>query len=109
MAGQNVNVFTDDNFDSEVLRASGPVLVDFWAPWCGPCRQISPMIDELAGENPDVKIGKMNIDDSPMTPQRYGVSSIPTLMIFRDGQVADMIVGIRPKAHLQRALDSSRV
>lgn len=105
MAG-NVTEFTDSNFDSEVLQADNPVLVDFWAPWCGPCRQIAPMIDELAGDNPDVKIGKVNIDDNPQAAQKYGVSSIPTLLVFKGGEVTDTFVGVRPKAQLQEALDS---
>lgn len=105
MAGK-VNEFTDSNFDAEVLQADGPVLVDFWAPWCGPCRQIAPMIDELAGDNPEVKIGKVNIDDNPQAAQKYGVSSIPTLLVFKGGQVAETFVGVRPKAQLQEALDS---
>lgn len=107
MAG-NVAEFTDGNFDTEVLQADGPVLVDFWAPWCGPCRQIAPMIDELAGENPDVKIGKVNIDDNPQCASRYGVSSIPTLMVFKGGEVSETFIGVRPKSQLQQALDSSK-
>ena len=84
----------DDNFDSEVLEASQPVLVDFWAPWCSPCRQISPMIEQLAGENAgSAKVVKLNVDDAPNSAQNYGVSSIPTLMIFKDGQVAAQRVG----------------
>ncbi|XZE52736.1 thioredoxin [Planctomycetaceae bacterium SH139] len=107
MAG-NVKEFTDSNFETEVLQAGEPVLVDFWAPWCGPCRQIAPMIDELAGENPDVKIGKVNIDDNPMAATKYGVSSIPTLLVFKGGEVAESFVGVRPKAQLQDALDSAK-
>ncbi len=105
MAG-NVQEFTDSNFDAEVLQSTEPVLVDFWAPWCGPCRQIAPMIAELAGENPGVKIGKVNIDDNPRAAQKYGVSSIPTLLVFKGGQVSESFVGVRPKSQLQSALDS---
>jgi thioredoxin 1 len=108
MASDYVKVLTDDNFESEVLAAEGPVLVDFWAPWCGPCRLIAPLIDELASENRDVTIGKLNIDDNPMAAQRFGVNSIPTLMIFRDGQVSDTIIGVRPKAQVQAAIDSAK-
>ena len=105
MAGQ-VKEFTDANFDSEVLQSGEPVLVDFWAPWCGPCRQIAPMIDELANENPGVKIGKVNIDDNPSAAQKYGVNSIPTLLVFKGGEVTESFVGVRPKAQLQDALNS---
>ena len=104
MASDAVLEFTDDNFDSEVLQADGAVLVDFWAPWCGPCRQIAPVIEELAKENPSVKIGKVNIDDNPGAAERFGVSSIPTLMVFRNGQVSDSFVGVRPKSQLQAAI-----
>ncbi len=107
MASDAVKEFNDDNFDAEVLQADGVVLVDFWAPWCGPCRQIAPMIDELAGSNPDVKIGKVNIDDNPGAAQRFGINSIPTLLLFKGGEVAESFVGVRPKTALQEALDSA--
>jgi len=106
MAG-NVHEFSDDNFESEVLQADSPVLVDFWAPWCGPCRQIAPMIDQLATENlGSIKVGKVNIDDNAAYAQRYGVTSIPTLMLFKSGDVAQRFVGVQPKAKLQEALDA---
>jgi thioredoxin 1 len=106
--GENVHEFTDGNFQTEVLQASGPVLVDFWAPWCGPCRQIAPTIDQLATENAgSVKVGKVNIDDNPGTAQEYGVSSIPTLLIFNGGEVVNRLVGAQPKSRLQQALDAA--
>jgi thioredoxin 1 len=107
--GANVSEFTDANFQSEVLDSSDPVLVDFWAPWCGPCRMIAPMIEELAGEYAgSVKIGKLNIDDSPNSAGSFGVSSIPTLMIFKGGEPVDRFVGVQPKNRLQKALDAAK-
>ena len=101
--------FDDNNFDSEVLQSSTPVLVDFWAPWCGPCRQIAPLIEQLAGENVGtIKIGKLNVDDAPNSAQSYGVSSIPTLMIFKDGEVIERLVGVQPKTKLQQAIDAAK-
>jgi thioredoxin 1 len=92
---------TDKDFDSEVLKASGPVLVDFWAEWCGPCKMLSPVIDELADElKGQVKVVKINIDQAPEAPTKYGVRGIPTLMIFKGGQVVDTRVGGMPKAQL---------
>ncbi|MBN1588375.1 MAG: thioredoxin [Pirellulales bacterium] len=100
--------FSDANFETEVLKATKPVLVDFWAPWCGPCRMIGPVVEELSAENGDaVKIGKMNIDDNPSTAAGYGVSSIPTLMVFKNGEVVDRFVGVQPKDRLQNALDEA--
>jgi thioredoxin 1 len=107
--GANVNEFTDATFESDVLQASGPVLVDFWAPWCGPCRQIAPMIEELASENEGtVKIGKVNIDDNPKYAQEYGVSSIPTLLLFKNGEITDRFVGVQPKTRLQEAMNAAQ-
>lgn len=104
-----VQEFNDTNFDAEVLQSSEPVLVDFWAPWCGPCRQIAPMVEELAGENEgSVKIGKLNIDEAPGSAQSYGVSSIPTLMVFKNGEVVDRFVGVQPKTRLQEAIDGAK-
>jgi thioredoxin 1 len=105
----NVPELSHDNFEAEVLRSSAPVLVDFWAPWCGPCRQITPMIEQLAAENAgSVKVLKVNIDDNPQTAQAYGVMSIPTLMVFKNGEVTDRFVGVQPKARLQEALDAAK-
>ena len=101
----NVNELSDANFQAEVLEASELVLVDFWAPWCGPCRMVAPVIEELAAENAEVlKVAKINIDESPNTAQGYGVSSIPTLMLFKGGEVVERFVGVQPKNRLQKAI-----
>ena len=98
---------SDDSFDSDVLKAEGAILVDFWAEWCGPCKMISPALEEIAKEmDGRVQIAKMNIDDNPMTPQKYGVRGIPTLMLFRDGQVAATKVGAMAKNQLQQWVES---
>ena len=97
---------SDTSFDQEVLQSEVPVLIDFWAPWCGPCKAISPIVEELAGEYSErLKVVKMNVDDNPQTPSRYGVRGIPNLILFKGGQVADQIVGAVPKAHLVKAID----
>ena len=101
--------FDDNNFDTEVLKSEGAVLVDFWAPWCGPCRQIAPVIEQLAGENETFKIGKLNVDVAPNAAQSYGVSSIPTLMIFKHGEVIERFVGVQAKSKLQEAINAAKV
>ena len=101
----SATVFTDANFEAEVLKANQPVLVDFWATWCGPCRQIAPIIDQLATENSVAKVGKLDVDANQGTAFRYGVESIPTLLLFKDGQVVERIVGAQPKSRLQALLD----
>ena len=98
---------SDDSFDTDVLKAEGAILVDFWAEWCGPCKMISPALEEIAKEmDGRVQIAKMNIDDNPMTPQKYGVRGIQTLMLFRDGQVAATKVGAMAKNQLQQWVES---
>ncbi|MFM8411469.1 MAG: thioredoxin, partial [Alphaproteobacteria bacterium] len=97
MAG--ISEVSDATFDAEVLRSATPVLIDFWAPWCGPCRAIAPVVEELAREYAGkVKVVKMNVDDNPQTPAKYGVRGIPNLIVFKGGQVAEQIVGAVPKA-----------
>jgi len=91
---------TDDQWQDEVLSSDQPVLVDFWAPWCGPCRMVSPIVDEIAEEQTGLKVLKINIDENPAAPRKYGVMSIPTLMVFKDGEPAKRIVGAKPKAAL---------
>ena len=98
----------DSNFDQIVLQAKTPVLVDLWAPWCAPCRMVAPVVEELASEYAGkVSFAKLNVDQNPNTASRYGIMSIPTLLIFKDGKPVSNIVGFRPKAELKRSLDAA--
>ena len=95
-----VNEVSDSNFQAEVLEADTPVLVDFWAPWCGPCRMVAPVLEEIAGEREDLRIVKLNVDDNQQTAAQYQVMSIPTMILFRHGQVATKIIGAKRKPQL---------
>lgn len=107
MAAANIVQVSDDTFETEVLKSPVPVLIDFWAPWCGPCRAIAPIVDQLADEYAGkLKIVKMNVDDNPRTPANYGVRGIPNLILFKDGQVQQQIVGAVPKANLVKAIST---
>lgn len=98
---------TDDTFEDEVLNADQPVLIDFWAPWCGPCRVVSPVVEELAEEyEGQIKVGKVNVDNNPQTAQEYGIRAIPALLFFKEGEVADEAVGAVPKPQLAEKIEA---
>jgi thioredoxin 1 len=98
--------FTDQNFQDEVLKSQQPVLVDFWAPWCGPCKVVGPIVDELAGEySGKLKVGKLNVDDNQQSAGQYNVMSIPTLIIYKNGQPVKSVIGAQPKDTIKRAID----
>jgi thioredoxin 1 len=102
MASDHVKEFTDDNFETEVLKADVPTLVDFWAVWCGPCRQVAPTVEALANEyQGKLKVGKMDVDHHQIVPQQYGIRSIPTLLIFKGGKVVGQVVGAVPRSKLE--------
>lgn len=102
MSSDSILHVTDGNFEQEILKAGKPALVDFWAPWCGPCKALAPAVDELAESYKGrVVVSKLNIDDNPLTASKYGVRSIPTLLLFKDGKIADTLIGLVPKERLE--------
>jgi thioredoxin 1 len=106
MANEHLQTFTDDNFEQSVLKSSAPVLVDFWAEWCGPCRVIAPSIDAIAAElQGKAVIGKLNVDDNPMVPGRYSIRSIPSLLVFKGGEVVDAMVGAADKTRIKALVE----
>jgi thioredoxin 1 len=100
-----VLTITQQNFEQEVLKSDKPVLVDFWAEWCGPCRMVSPIVDEIGAETPSIKVGKVNVDEQQALAMQFGVRSIPTLIVFKGGKIAKTAVGARPKAAILQMLD----
>jgi thioredoxin 1 len=106
MATENVQIFTDNNFEADVLKSGAPVLVDFWAEWCGPCKRLAPTVDALASEYAGkVTVGKLNVDENPNVSFKYQVRGIPTLLLFKGGQVVESVVGLAQKEDLKKVID----
>ncbi|MCL4542595.1 MAG: thioredoxin [Deltaproteobacteria bacterium] len=108
MANESVLAFTDANFENEVLKSDKPVLVDFWAVWCAPCRAVAPIIDEMASDyEGSVKVGKVNVDENQIIPSKYGVRGIPTVILFNNGKVVDQLVGAAPKTAFKQMVEKA--
>lgn len=108
MASENIVEVVDSVFDKEVMESEIPVLVDFWAPWCGPCRALSPVIEEISNDyEGSVKVGKVNVDENPETTMKFSIRSIPTLIVFKNGEVAEQIVGAVPKSEIEKVLNKA--
>lgn len=108
MASGKVLEFSDANFDDEVINSDIPVLVDFWAPWCGPCRIIAPVVEEISETHDGkIKVGKLNVDDNQQTSMKFGIRSIPTLLVFKNGEIFEQIIGAVPKTEIERVVNSA--
>ena len=108
MAGDKVLEFSDANFEDEVIKCDIPVLVDFWAPWCGPCRIIAPVVEEISeSHDGKIKVGKLNVDDNQQTSMKFGIRSIPTLLVFKNGEIFEQIIGAVPKSEIERVVNSA--
>ncbi len=106
MASEAIVELNDSSFDTEVINSEKPVLVDFWAPWCGPCKALGPVIEEISNDFVDrVKVGKVNVDENPEISMKFGIRSIPTLLVFKNGKVQDQIIGAVPKSEIEKALE----
>ena len=101
----SISIITKSNFDAEVVRSDKPVLVDFWASWCGPCRMISPVVEQIAGEVNSIKVGKLNVDEQPELASRFSVMSIPTLILFNNGKAVDTMIGVHPKPTIMNMIN----
>ena len=108
MASESIVELNDSVFESEVLQSEKPVLVDFWAPWCGPCKALAPVIDEISNDYSEkIKVGKVNVDDNPETSMKFGIRSIPTLIVFKNGEVFEQVVGAVPKSEIEKVLEKA--
>lgn len=108
MASEAIIEVSDSNFESEVVKSDVPVLVDFWAPWCGPCRAIAPIVEEISSSyEGKIKVGKMNVDENQATTMKFGIRSIPTIIMFKDGEIVDQIIGAVPKGEIERVVEKS--